>query len=128
MISDWIKNGRFSIVFRTMLVICDIFAINFSSYIALLVRFEFRWSAIEPACLQAVNSLNILNTIITLLIFFVFRLYNSLWRYASVRELVNIIIACVVAPHAGANNQRNRYDGEGVDPLVASAIFFFIFI
>ena len=97
MISDWIKNGRFSIVFRTMLVICDIFAINFSSYIALLVRFEFRWSAIEPACLQAVNSLNILNTIITLLIFFVFRLYNSLWRYASVRELVNIIIACVVA-------------------------------
>jgi len=96
-LSNWIKEGRFSVFFRFILVIFDIAAINLSSYLALLVRFELRWSSIELECLEAVNRLTVLNTLITVLIFFIFRLYNSLWRYASVREMVNILFACIIA-------------------------------
>ena len=80
MISNWIKEGRFSVFFRFILVIFDIIAINLSSYLALLIRFELKWSSIELECLEAVNRLAVLNTAITVLIFFIFRLYNSLWR------------------------------------------------
>ena len=97
MISNWIKEGRFSVFFRFILVIFDIIAINLSSYLALLIRFELKWSSIELECLEAVNRLAVLNTAITVLIFFIFRLYNSLWRYASIREMVNILFACIIA-------------------------------
>ncbi|BBF44250.1 UDP-N-acetylglucosamine 4,6-dehydratase [Lachnospiraceae bacterium KM106-2] len=38
-----------------------------------------------------------INTIVTLVIFFLFRMYNSLWRYASIDEVVNILYACTLA-------------------------------
>ncbi len=97
LVGNWIREGRFSFFFRFLLVVFDIIAINLSSYLALLVRFELKWSSIEQECLQAVNRLCVLNTVITVLIFFIFRLYNSLWRYASVREMVNIMFACIIA-------------------------------
>lgn len=97
LVGNWIREGRFSVFFRFLLLIFDVIAINLSSYLALLVRFELKWSSIEHECLEAVNRLCVLNTIITVLIFFIFRLYNSLWRYASVREMVNIMFACIIA-------------------------------
>ncbi len=97
MLSKWIRDGRFSVFFRAMLVLLDIIAINLSSYLALLVRFELRWSSIEYQCLEAVNKLCVFNTLVTIIIFFIFRLYNSLWRYASVREMVNIILSCLIS-------------------------------
>ncbi len=80
-----------------MLIILDIISINISSYLALLVRFELKWSSIEPECLIAVNRMCIFNTLITIIIFFVMRLYHSLWRYASVREMVNVLLACIIS-------------------------------
>ena len=47
LLSKWIRDGRFSVFFRAMLVLLDIIAINLSSYLALLVRFELRWSSID---------------------------------------------------------------------------------
>ena len=44
----------------------------------------------------SVKDLVIPNTIVTLIVFAVFKLYTSLWRYASIKELVNIIEACAV--------------------------------
>ena len=80
-----------------MLIILDIISINISSYLALLVRFELKWSSIEPECLIAVNRMCIFNTLITIIIFFVMRLYHSLWRYASVREMINVLLACIIS-------------------------------
>ncbi len=97
MLIRWIKDGKLSWVFRIMLIILDIFSINMSSYLALLVRFELRWTSIEPECLIAVNRMCIFNTVVTILIFFMLRLYHSLWRYASVREMVNILLACFIS-------------------------------
>lgn len=97
MLSRYIRDGKLSLVFRIMLIILDIISINISSYLALLVRFELKWSSIEPECLIAVNRMCIFNTLITIIIFFVMRLYHSLWRYASVREMVNVLLACIIS-------------------------------
>ncbi len=97
MIGNWIRTGRFSVFFRAMLVLLDIISINISSYLALMIRFELKWNSIEPECLEAVNRMCVVNTIVTLLAFLVFRLYHSLWRYASVREMVNILLACMLS-------------------------------
>ena len=66
MLSKWIRDGRFSVFFRAMLVLLDIIAINLSSDLALLVRFELRWSSIEYQCLEAVNKLCVFNTLVIL--------------------------------------------------------------
>ncbi|MBE5937287.1 MAG: polysaccharide biosynthesis protein [Lachnospiraceae bacterium] len=97
MLSRLIRDGKFSTLFRVLLVIADILCINISSYLALLIRFELKWSSIEAECLMAVNRMCLFNTIVTLLLFLVFRLYHSLWRYASIKEIVNILIACFIA-------------------------------
>lgn len=97
MLIRWIKDGKLSLVFRIMLISLDIISINISSYLALLIRFELKWSSIEPECLATVNNMCVFNTVITILIFFVLRLYHSLWRYASVREMINIFLACIIS-------------------------------
>ena len=97
LISRWIRDGRLSVFFRVLLVLLDIISINLSSYLALLIRFELKWTSIEPECLSVVNRMSLFNTVTTVLIFLVFRLYHSLWRYASVREMLNIILGCVAS-------------------------------
>lgn len=97
MLSRYIRDGKLSLVFRIMLIILDVISINISSYLALLVRFELKWYSIEPECLIAVNRMCIFNTLITIMIFFMMRLYHSLWRYASVREMVNVLLACIIS-------------------------------
>lgn len=97
MFGKWIRDGRFSVFFRVMLVVLDIICINLSSYLSLLIRFELKWTSIEPECLEAVNRMCVFNTVTTLLLFLAFRLYHSLWRYASIREMVNILLACLIS-------------------------------
>ena len=99
MITKWVRDGRFSVLFRILLVVYDIIAINLSSYLALLIRFELRWTSVEQRCIEEVYNplFYILNIVITLVLFFIFRMYNSLWRYASIRELINIMLACLIS-------------------------------
>ncbi|WP_455716734.1 polysaccharide biosynthesis protein, partial [Anaerosporobacter sp.] len=40
---------------------------------------------------------SLINTITTVLIFFLFRLYQSLWKYAGIDEMSNILFACVIS-------------------------------
>jgi len=76
-----------------VLIIFDITIINLVSAFALLIRFN-SIQAIPQYYLDVMAFFCIPQTILTLVIFFIFRLYHSLWRYASVDELVNIIVAC----------------------------------
>lgn len=99
MISKWIRDGKFSMLFRVLLIVYDIIAINLSSYLALMIRFELKWTAIEPECKAAVFDIRMLalNIAVTLILFFIFRMYNSLWRYASIKEMFSIVIACLIS-------------------------------
>lgn len=80
-----------------LLVLFDIIAVNMASILALIVRFEFSWGSIPEIYLDRFISYIPLNTVITLVIFFICRMYHSLWLYASINELWNIAWGCLIA-------------------------------
>lgn len=82
---------------RIFLVILDILIINIVSILALITRFDFKFSNIPNETLKIVACYAIPNTIITVLIFLVFKLYHSLWKYASVQEFINVAFACFIS-------------------------------
>lgn len=85
------------LVRRFFLIITDIVLINGSIILALVMRFDVNISLIEPQYIDNFKDTWILFTIITLIIFWFFRMYHSLWQYASIAELYKIVEACIVA-------------------------------
>ncbi|NDL68722.1 polysaccharide biosynthesis protein [Anaerotalea alkaliphila] len=72
----------------------DMLLVNLSVYGALLLRFEGR---IEPQYLETYLTHLIPMTLIKVGVFYFFRLYKSVWRYASIDELVQVGMAAVFA-------------------------------
>lgn len=82
---------------RIFLVIYDTIAVAAAAIIALVIRYEFVYANIEKKFLESVCSFLPFTIIITLLTFALFRLYNSLWAFAGVNEMQNIVAACGIA-------------------------------
>ncbi|MEG1992324.1 MAG: nucleoside-diphosphate sugar epimerase/dehydratase [Acetivibrio sp.] len=82
---------------RAFLVLLDILLINFASFCAIAIRFDFRISKIELKYAEVIAEFSPIYTIMTLIVFFAFRLYHSLWKYASIEEMTNVIYACTVS-------------------------------
>ncbi len=82
---------------RFFLLICDMFIIVSASALALLFRFDFEIKNISELYLESVLSYLPINIIITIGIFFAFRLYHSLWSFAGVTEMQNLFMACIVS-------------------------------
>lgn len=80
-----------------LLVIYDIMAVCLSEFLALWTRFEFSVDRLEAKYYEPAIQYLAVNIMTTLIIFAVMKLYNSLWRYASVQELFNVLIACCLA-------------------------------
>ena len=80
-----------------ILLMADIIAINMCSLIALLVRFDFRYSAITPIYVDNAIAYAPINTAVIVFIIWLCKLYSSVWSYASVNELVNIIEAVSIS-------------------------------
>ena len=76
-----------------ILLVADIIVINICSLLALLVRFDFRFSAIDETYLNNATVYSPINTLTIVLILWLFRLYSSVWTYASVSELKKIVLA-----------------------------------
>jgi len=82
---------------RTGLIIYDIISIIAASYISILIRYEFRIGTIPDHFLDPVTTFLPLNILITLVMFYFFKLYDSLWAYAGEREMQNLVMACVLS-------------------------------
>lgn len=93
---EWMKKWDLSAIYKVFLVLLDIVFVNTSSFLALWIRFNMYTVDIPIEYYTSVKEMVIPNTIATLIVFAIFKLYTSLWRYASIKELVNIIEACVV--------------------------------
>ena len=76
---------------RICLIIMDSFLIGLSSVFALVLRFEF--GAIDEPFMKNVIECLPLFIMTTLLIFWGFRIYHSLWEYISAKEVRNIVLA-----------------------------------
>ncbi|MSS64517.1 polysaccharide biosynthesis protein [Velocimicrobium porci] len=85
------------LVRRAFLILLDILLINFAAWTAIVIRFDFRISQVDPKYLEYILKYTWIHVPVTLFIFFIFRLYHSLWKYASIEEMTNIIYACVVS-------------------------------
>jgi FlaA1/EpsC-like NDP-sugar epimerase len=79
---------------RIVLVIFDIMTVCISSLAPLWIRFELSYKDIPEVYLTSAWNFIIINIIITILVFYVFRLYHSLWEFAGPAEAQNIVAAC----------------------------------
>lgn len=80
----------------TILVAYDLVAVVFSYFIALLVRFDCRFSLIPRDYLEGYYKSIIVYAIIVAVVFQCFRLYQSIWRFASFVELCRLLLATAI--------------------------------
>ncbi len=76
-----------------ILMLYDIIAVNLSYGLALWLRFDCKFSAIDRSYLQAWWSFVPIYTLFCLIIFWQTRLYKSIWKYASYPELMYLLMA-----------------------------------
>ncbi len=81
---------------RMVLILLDVVFINIACYLALLSRFDFVMSNIDPDFLAVLRWMDFPFVVLALVLFVVFRIYSSLWEYAGLEEAANILIACVL--------------------------------
>lgn len=89
-----LKRGMNTI--SLLLLFYDIIAINLSYFIALWLRFDCRFSQIPEKYLNPAIQIVPLYTFVMLVALASMRLYQSVWRYASVPELVRVFCASVI--------------------------------
>lgn len=78
------------------LALVDLVVIQFSAFMALLARFDFSYTLLrESTFLDALLRYAPWFTVLTVLIFIPFKLYSSLWEFASVDELLHILLAAM---------------------------------
>ena len=82
---------------RVFLIIFDILAIFLSAFAPLVLRYEFNLSEIPNVFIDSVWWILPIALVTTLIVFYVLRLYHSLWAYAGVTEMQNILVAGVVS-------------------------------
>lgn len=82
---------------RFFLLLCDIAIILSASALSLLFRFDFVISNISQVHLDSVIAYLPINIIVTIGIFYAFRLYHSLWSFAGVTEMQNLFMASIVS-------------------------------
>lgn len=75
----------------------DVIAASLASLFALMFRYDFRYDQIAPHFLESIKSFMPWTILITVVVFYVFRLYHGLWVFAGVTEMQNIVIACVLS-------------------------------
>lgn len=78
-----------------ILLIFDLISVILASYGSLYWRFEFSFSDQFLSYAEFATVLLPFDLVITIIIFWLLKLYKSVWRYASTNELINISFACI---------------------------------
>ncbi len=75
------------------LLIMDTMSIVIASFAAIYIRFDFQFNAIPKEYMMKFEHILPFNIAITILFFVIWKLYKSVWRYASATEMLNIVFA-----------------------------------
>lgn len=81
---------------RTFLVTYDVAAILAAGILALLLRFELDYSAIDVKYLEMIWKYFPINAVTTIAVFYFVRLYHSLWAFAGITEMQNVVAGCII--------------------------------
>lgn len=87
---DLFKNRSIK---RLILLLSDLLAINISALLALRIAFNFELSPEFLEYREILISSLPLYSFMVIASFYLFGLYRSLWKYASVREMISIVLA-----------------------------------
>ncbi|MCR5803814.1 MAG: polysaccharide biosynthesis protein [Clostridia bacterium] len=87
--SQWIKRA-------ILVLLADIFVVLFSYFAALFLRFEFSFAAIPTKYLETYIWMMPLWCVLTGVVFYVFKLYHSIWSFVSIDEAISVVKAYVV--------------------------------
>ena len=79
-----------------LLVIYDIIAVNLAYFLGLWLRFDCRFSSIPAQYLTAWKYFALIYTVICIVVLFLLKLYRSMWRFASITELVHVAISSLI--------------------------------
>ena len=116
---------------RTALIAYDIISIVASSFLALLFRYDFNLGEVQTEFLIPVRNFLGINILLTIFIFYLFRLYNSLWAFAGETELQNLVLACLtssVVTGIGVNFFRLEGMVKAVPDSYYFGYFFFLLL
>lgn len=90
------RNRRNKKIIAFMLMIYDIIAVNLSYFLALLLRFDLKYTKIDQTYLDAFKQSAPIYTVFCIIVFMLLKLYRSIWRFASYIELMRIMAACFI--------------------------------
>ena len=111
---------------RTCLIIYDIISVIFASYFAVFIRYEFRLDDVPEHFLTPITSFLPINIVLTLFVFYVFRLYHSLWAFAGETELQNLVVSCAVS--TVFNSIGLQFFKTAGQPVPKSYYFLYLFV
>lgn len=78
------------------LVAYDLLAVNAAYFLALWLRFDCHFSQIPDRYMEPFLKFAPVYSVFCIAVFFVLQLYNSIWKYASFRELSRITLATII--------------------------------
>ena len=111
---------------RVALIVYDILSVVLASYLSLLMRYEFQPSEIPNYFYLPVMEALPLTIAVTLLLFYLFRLYDSLWAFAGETELQNLVFANGVA--AMVNVGILHLNRQEIQAVPKSYYFLYMFL
>lgn len=79
------------------LLLMDVMSVIVASFAAVFLRFEFSFKEIPQLYLERYEHIIPFTIVITIFFFCIWKLYKSVWRYASATELINIAFATTCA-------------------------------
>lgn len=96
-----IKENGLSKLNILLMVIMDILFIQCAAVLPLFIRFDFSFIDIGADYLKYIKEYAVINTVTTICIFAYFKFYATLWQYAALGEMINIMMAVIIS--AGVN-------------------------
>ena len=90
------KNVRHAQLIATYLGIYDVIAVTVAYFAALWLRFDLKFSAIQGAYFQVWLIAAPIYAVLCILVFRYFKMYRSMWRFASYTELERAVYSNAV--------------------------------
>ena len=84
-------------IISVFLMVYDFIAVCAAYFLALWLRFDGVYSRIELKYINAYNTFIIPCAAVSIIIFLIFRMYNSMWRFASFSEFVRTVLGSLVS-------------------------------
>lgn len=96
--NKFLAENKQLIIRRFGLVVIDVLSVALATYLGLIARFDFDPSFVQGS-VYGQTAWNYLpySIVITILLFWTFHLYQSLWQYAGTPEIINIFLSCVLS-------------------------------